>query len=195
MKINIKTTLGIAGICLILILALTAYFERQQRIRERQRADRLEENQRQYLQDSLRYAKLTLSLQEFKTTMTRKVDSILNAARIKPKQVTSVVERHFYYHNKDTVLYQPNQVVTDTGSLYPFSDYRDCFHFAGFMQIEGNKPELTVTLREFNNSSIDIAYLERPHKFLFFKWGKWRAKLKSTHQCGEETTKEIEIIK
>lgn len=192
---KIKIYLIAAGIVLVLAFVVSWNIEHQGRIRERERANRLAENQRQMLDDSIKYAKLTLSLNEFKKSMSHKVDSILDAMRIKAKQVTSVVERHYYYHNSDTLFYRPNAVETDTGRLYPFVDVKDCFTFAGFMEVNNNRPELSVTKREFNNNSVDIAYLERPHKFLFIHWGKWRAKLKSVNQCGDATIKEIQVIK
>jgi len=196
MMAKIKWYLIGAAILLFLALVFTLNIEHNRRVREQVRADRLEENQRQYLIDSLKYIKLTQTVREFKETLSRKLDSILAVSKIKPRQVTGVIERHYYYRDTSYSHYAPVPLETDSGKIYPFLDLKDCFRFEGFMKNDKNlQPELTVTKREFINNSIDVAYLERPYKFLFIKWGRWKAKLKSVNQCGDATIKEIEVIK
>lgn len=139
---------------------------------------------------------LELSFKEFKQSMTEKIDSILKASKIKPKNVTSVTERYFYYRDTSYASMRPEPVQTPQGKIYPVDYKKDCFSFKGFMIVDTLlRPSLIVTDRKFENNSVDIGYIYRPKKFLGIKFGKWKGDLISTSDCGEEKTKHIEIIK
>lgn len=156
---------------------------------------RLESNQEQLLAEKTGYILIKQSLDEFKKTMGAKVDSILTAEKIKPKRVTNVVERHYFYRDTSYQSYFPQPVVTREGEIFPFIDIKDCYKIEGFMKVKDLRPSVTITDRHFENNSIDISYISREKKFWFISYGSWKAKLKSVNQCGETTTKEIEVIK
>jgi len=194
MKISIKYLKYVPYlVILILFFAGGRYYNAYKK--EKANRERLEYNQQQYLSQQDQYQKLTVTFDEFKKSMSAKIDSILAASKIKPKQVTSVTERIYYYRDTSYTNIKPNPVITDKGTIYPFVDVRDCFAISGFMSLQGNRPELTIIDRQYRNHSIDIAYLQREKKFLFFRYGKWRAELYQTNVCGDQTTKEIEVIK
>jgi hypothetical protein len=193
-KIKLYIYIAVAG--LIMGLSVTLYFERKGRIREKADRIRLQENQRQLmLQDSLKFVHLVQSFDEFKKAISPKIDSILKAGKIKPKQVTNIVEKHYFYRDTSYQAHTPAPVETDKGTIFPFTDIKDCFRIDGFMTIDKQQPSLMITKRQFENTSIDIAYVEREKHIWFIRYGKWKARLKQVNKCGESTTKEIEIIK
>lgn len=186
----------IAAAAVVFVLALvTAEIFYSKYVKEKAEKERLRQNQEQYLAQNSTYMLLKQSLDEFKKTMSAKVDSILQAEKIKPKQVKSVVERFYYYRDTSYQSHSPDPVVVNNETIYPFTDVKDCFSIKGFLQVRDLRPSVTITDRLYTNNSTDIAYLVRPHKFLFIKYGKWQGKLKTVNQCGETTTKEIEIVK
>jgi hypothetical protein len=162
---------------------------------EKAQKERLCENQEQLLAQNTGYSQIKQTLEEFKKTMSAKVDSILTAEKIKPRQVTNVVERHYFYRDTSYNTHSPQPVITPSGEIFPFTDIKDCFKIEGYMQMKDLRPSVTITGRQFENNSVDISYIKRAHKFWFISYGKWKAKLKSVNQCGENTTKEIEVIK
>lgn len=145
--------------------------------------------------DSLKFVKLSVTLDEFNDIMTRKVDSIMKASKIKAKNVQTVTERFYYYRDTSYSHFTPEPVNTPTGKIYPFSDLKKCILIEGYMTMDSLRPSLVITNREVKNNSTDIGYLYRPHKFIFIKYGKWKADLVTSNDCGETTTKVIEIIK
>jgi len=185
----------IAGIFLIFIVGTWASIERQGRIREKKDRERLQYNQTQLLQENQKYIKITQSLDEFKKGITARLDSMLKADKIKPRQVTNVIERTYYYRDTSHDIISPLPVITPSGELFPFTDVKDCFTISGYLALKDQRPILTITDRQFDNTSIDIAYLEREKKFWFIRYGKWRAKLKQSNRCGSSCIKEIEVIK
>jgi hypothetical protein len=158
---------------------------------------RLKENQSQILQENADYKKVTLTDKEFKQTITRKVDSLLAANKIKPKRVTGVIERFYYYRDTSYKYITPDPVILPDGTKdYPFIDTSHCFTIGGSLKVLTNlQPAVIINQREYRNVSTDIAYIERPYRFLFIKYGPWKARLKSVNTCGSETVKEIEVLK
>lgn len=185
-----------AGMVMFVIaLAVSRQVEHNGRLREKADRLRLQENQRQYLQDSQKFVFIELKMREFIETITPKVDSILKAEKIKPKNVTNIIERHYVYRDTSYASYTPEPVKTIDGIIFPFIDIKDCIRIDGFVRIDSLRPTVTITNREFQNNSIDVGYIKREKKLWFIAYGKWRAKLKTVNECGETTTKEIKIIK
>jgi hypothetical protein len=186
----------LAGLIVLLVAAAGSAVVYQQKYqKQKANRERLEENQAQLLKEKANYILIKQSLDEFKATISARVDSVLRADRIKPKQVERIVERHFYYRDTSYVTHVPDPVVVDNTTIYPFTDLKDCFTIRGFMELRDAKPAVTITDRKFENSSVDIAYIEREKKFLGIRFGRWKGRLKTINQCGATTTKEIEIVK
>lgn len=192
-KIKILLITVIAAIFIGAIASANYYYNKY--TDEKTNRERLEENQNQYLQQDSKYVRLEQKLEEFINTMTPKVDSILMAEKIKPRNVTNVIERHFVYRDTSYNSYTPEPIKTIDGIVFPFIDIKDCIRVDGYVKVDDLRPTVTITNREFQNSSIDIGYIKREKKFWFINYGKWRAKLKTVNQCGETTTKEIKVIK
>jgi hypothetical protein len=194
---NLNLYLIIAVVVLIFGLSIWGTYERKGRIKEKADRERLQYNQQQFMNDSLQYKKFNLSLEEFKKSLTHKLDSTLKAEKIKPKQVTSIIEKHYIYRDTSYTAIKPKPVTTETGDIFPFSNEKDCFRIDGYMQVFDKQPALIITNREFKNNSIDIAYIQREKKFWFIRYGKWRAQLLQKNSCPNSSsiTKEIEVIK
>jgi hypothetical protein len=186
--------IGVAFI-VIIILGETIKHYRTLYKYEKAEKERLKENQRQYLNDSLRIVRLEMKLDEFVATINPKVEDILKESKIKAKNVTSVVERHFVYRDTSYKSYKPQPVQTPKGIVYPFTDIKDCFTVKGFVVMDSLRPVIAITDRKFENNTIDIAYVKRAKKFLGIPYGKWKGQLKSKGDCGSEKIKSIEIIK
>ena len=191
-----KERIIIILIIFLLILAGLWKIEHDGRIKEKENRIRLQENQKQLIRaDSMQYIKLQITLDEFKKTMNHKIDSLLKAEKIKPSRIEKIIERHFYYRDTSYNEIKPLPIETFKGKIFPFSDIKDCFRVDGYMMVEELKPVLVITNREFKNNTTDIIYLDREKRFLFLKFGKLKAKLKSIPECGEERIKEVEIVK
>ncbi|NLH51830.1 MAG: hypothetical protein GX459_03165 [Bacteroidales bacterium] len=192
----IKNKIIIVPIIFLAILAGMWKVEHDGRRRERADRIRLQQNQAQLMvADSLKYLRLQITLEEFKKGMNERMDSILKAEYIKPARVERIIERHYYYRDTSYNEIRPLPVETIKGKVFPFSDIKDCFRVDGYMMVEELKPVLVITNREFKNNTTDIIYLDREKRFLFLKFGKLKAKLKSIPECGEERIKEVEIVK
>ena len=193
---NQLKTYAIIGLAILLLAAAgSAALLQKKYQKEKANKERLEENQRQLLKEKADFVLLKQTIEEFKQTISAKVDSVIKAEKIKPKNVERIIERHFFYRDTSYHTYTPGPVVVGDATVYPFTDIKDCFTVKGFMEIVDKMPAVTITDRRFDNVSTDIAYIEREKKFLGIRFGKFRGRLKTINQCGSTTTKEIEVIK
>lgn len=196
MGLNKLKTYLIAGLLVLLLAAAGSATVYQQKYKkQKEERERLEENQAQLLKEKADYTLIKQSIEEFKETISARVDSALRANRIKPKQVERIVERHYYYRDTSYITHVPEPVVVNDVTIYPFTDIKDCFTIKGFMELRDSRPAVTITERKFENNSVDIAFIEREKRFLGIRFGKWKGRLKTINKCGETTTKEIQIIK
>lgn len=192
---KLKNYLIAAAVVFLIVSVVAANYYYKKYVFEKAEKERLRENQEQLLAENTDYKLIKQSVDEFKKTMSIKVDSILAAEKIKPRRVERIIERHYVYRDTSYQSHAPDPVVAGQDTVYPFEDNKDCFTVKGFMQVRDLRPLVTITDRLFENKSIDIAYIEREKKFLWFRVGKWKGRLKTSNTCGETTTKEIEIIK
>jgi hypothetical protein len=63
------------------------------------------------------------------------------------------------------------------------------------MRVTNDRPELLINERHFDNKTTLIGYWQRPHKFLFIKWGKKETFIESSAKCGETVVQKVEIVK
>lgn len=192
-KGKLHIIIGIAVLIVGSVMTASYYYGRY--IIERADKVRLQENQAQYLAEKSDFVLLKQSLKEFKETMPSVIDSALKANKIKPKNVERVIERHYYYRDTTYKSHAPEPVITDKDTTYPFVDVSKCITITGFMQLHNKEPVLTITERQISNNSIDIVHLEREKKFLWWRVGRWKGKLQTINDCGETTTKEVEIVR
>ena len=197
------TKLYIYGTVILLILGLAAWGSHTQKKLRETRAEntRYQYNQQQLLDQVNEYKRITVRKSELIESLTEDQDSLIKALRIKPKYIDRIVERTHYA--EDTL--KTGKLLETADSLrriiennqtrqYPFVDQTECFLFEGAVTIDRGL-NLEVTRREYTNHSTEIAYIERSKKFLFIRYGPWRAKLYIRNECGDDQVKELTLVK
>jgi len=197
------TRLYIYGAVVLLILGLAGWGSHTQKKLREARAEntRYQANQQQLLDQVNEYKRITVRKSELIESLTRDQDSLIKALRIKPKFIERIVERTHYA--EDTT--RTGKLLATADSLrriiqtnqtreYPFVDQTECFLFEGAVTIDRGL-NLEVTRREYLNHSTEIAYIERTKRFLFIRYGPWRAKLYIRNECGDDQVKELTLVK
>jgi hypothetical protein len=197
MNLSVKNILIGLAILFFIASVVTANVYIGKYKKEKAAKERVQENQAQLMKENADYKKITLTDKEFKQTMTKKVDSLLVLWKIKPKNVTTVIERHYYHSDTTSHTIQTDPVITPDGSkLYPFIDTSSCFKIGGHVELFMDfAPTVTINKREYSNLATSVGYIYRPYHFLFIKYGPWKGDLRTANTCGSETTKQIDIIK
>lgn len=185
------------GFIAVLILAMAGkiYFAQLKIEKQKAEIERVQGNNVNLMAENRHNVNLNLTLKEFKSSMSKKIDSILRVAEIASKQVKTVTITNTYYIDSSKTIIRPEQVISKTDTTYPFIDTKDCFIFGGFMKVANDRPELIINRREFKNEVTIIGFEKRPHKFLFFRWGKKEYFIESSSQCGKTEVKQINIVK
>lgn len=156
---------------------------------------RVQTNNQQLMSENFKNKSLNLSFNEFKSSVSKKVDSLLKVAQIALKQVKTVIITNNYYIDSSKTIIRPEPVISKIDTTFPFIDIKDCFTIGGYMKVRDDRPELVINKREFKNEITTIGYEKRPHKFWFIRWGKKQTFIESSSDCGETTVKQINIIK
>jgi hypothetical protein len=192
---RLKTILIIAGA--VLVVGLAIWFNALITQNKILKADklRLENNQDQLLQENAKVTQLDLSLKEFRSSMSRKIDSILKVTEIASKQVKTVTEIHNYYTDSSRVIIQPASVISKTDTTYPFIDTKGCIGIEGVLMSKKNVPSLILTKKTYSGDIALIGYWQRPKKFWFIKYGKKENTIQAFPECGNVIVKKIEIVK
>ena len=192
-----KTVLYIGIALLFASLSVMYTIERDKRIKEQAARERLQKNQEELLKENGTLRKITLTDEEFKKTITKKIDSLIKVAGIKPKYVTNVIERHYYHSDTSSHEIPTQPDYQDGNKVYSFNDTSSCFTIGGYVRtFIAADPIVTINNRKFENPSVSIGYIERSRKFLgLIPYGPWKGETWQTSKCGVEETKEIQIIK
>jgi hypothetical protein len=194
---TIRSFIGIGAAVLILVLTGLWYSEHNAKLKERAEKERLERNQEQLLNENAEYRKVTLTDDEFKKAITRKVDSLLKEMKLKPKFVTNVIENHYYHGDTSSHTLPTTPQTYDGYKVYTFNDTASCFKIGGFVRtfLTGD-PLVTINQRKFNNESTQIDYIRRSHKFLgIIPYGPWKGEAQIFNTCGTTETREIIVLK
>jgi hypothetical protein len=192
---KIKTILFIAGA--VLLFGFAVWFNALITQNKILRADklRLQTNQDQLLQENAKVTQLELSLKEFRSSMSGKIDSILKVAEIAAKQVKTVTEIHNYYIDSSRTVIQPAPVISKSDTTYPFVDQKGCIGVEGILMSKKNVPSLILTKKIYSGDIALIGYWQRPHKFWFIHYGKKENIIQAFPECGNVIVKKIDIVK
>jgi hypothetical protein len=174
----------------VIVMIGIIYFQSRQLYRASKKIDRLSTN---FLEMQDTNKDLSLTFSEYKKYMSKKTDSILTAANIKPQWVKEYTTVNHIYH--DTVKIDVPVEKIDTFK-YRFLDTKGCFTVGGIVELTDSIPIVIIDNREFNDTLNIIKYLE-PKKFLFIKsylFGK-NEKLEISGKCGSYTYENIKIVK
>jgi len=192
---KLKLYLIIGAVIIVASAFVTANILIKQNKKLKAEIERAQGNNLQLMAENRDNVNLQLSFKEFKQSVSTKIDSLIKVSKIALKEVKTVTVTNNYYIDSSRTIIRPIPVISNNDTIYPFIDTKDCFTIAGIMKIVNDRPELTIQKREFKNETTVIGYQKRPHKFLFFKWGKKETFITSSSDCGETTTKQIDIIK
>lgn len=139
---------------------------------------------------------LNLKIDEVKELQGLKMDSILEVAKIKPKNVTQYIESKEIYNYKDTTI---TLVTRRDSSSYAFLDTIGCIKVKGIVKLSDSIPEVSITNKSYESNAYYVFHNERqPYKFLFWKWsllGKRKGELDIFSDCGKITATNLQIIK
>ena len=161
---------------LYLVIGGLVYFWYLDRQNLAENVNRLSRNQEALVLHTTEQVEITK--REFQK-LYHKEDSIAKSIGIKSNQVQQVIVNN--YHYKDTSIVQ-----------FPLEEHGDTLKFIkpiGCIQVEGYvlDKNITFTKTESIDTLTTILYGKRPHKFLFFKWGKWVIDAKTYSACKQDT--------
>lgn len=139
---------------------------------------------------------LNVTYEEFKqldTKYKKKLDSLMESAKIKPKSVKSATIINTVY--KDTgstkIVYKEPKQRPDKSYLIQVSVNGDCWGLNGQILSKDSSSKLEITERFANNSTQLV--VQRRKKFLF--WTVRKESFKAYRDCGEMTVTQINFIK
>lgn len=183
---NIKTELLILAVLALLFFANGYYTVKKDR-------DRVSEN---YTNINRENAVLNLTVDEYKKTATRdkeKLDSVLKANKLRPKQIVSATITNTIY--KDTgsvkIVYRDVLKQPDGSFTIPVSFVNQCWGFKGEILSKDQASTFNLLERTAKNSSQLIVV--KAKYFLFIRLKKSEYKLFT--DCGEGKFTDIKFVK
>ena len=190
---KVKNYLIIAGILIVLSLAVTNYLNHKKYLKEKADRIRLENNQAQLLAEKLAQITLNLKQKEFISSLSSENDSLLKALKIKPKTVVKYVERTSIIH--DTVTKEVPVYITGYRQWH-VKDSGQCWKWEADAYLINDSLNIDRTLFNYKNTTTDIFTKKLKFKFLFIKiYSGKEIVQKSSSECGSETTKTVNVIK
>jgi hypothetical protein len=175
-----------------LILAAETYFQSNKISKLKVDNARIEANNLQLMSDARQQSTLYLKEKEVTGQLKRDRDSLAKALKIKPKQIEKIVT----VTNTIIDTVKISVPVTIEGvDKWKIRDKGDCFKWQGNAFKQGDSLRVERTAFEYSNKTTETFYRERPHKFLFLRFGKWVYKEKIDSQCGSSTEKVFNFIR
>jgi len=160
--------------------------------REQINSLRLSQNNLQLMSSERTNTNLLMTKDELISTMSTELDSALKRLSIPLKTITKIVEKEVIIH--DTTI--KTVFVQSSGKdEWVINDSDKCWNWSGVANLIADSLNVKRTEFNYHNNHTDIFNWIRPHKFLFFKWGKKEVIQTSSSECGETTSRTISIIK
>lgn len=187
---KVKLILLVAVIVLIAGLAsgLQIFYKKYQD--EKANRERLFNNNIQLSAENRTHLALIYTKDEFARVLSDSLKRALDSLKIKPKQVTKIIYRTLT--DIDTV---DKLVFVDYRKTHwLISDTGNCFVWSGMAFLSDTTLKVTRTDFKYENSLPELYWTERPHKFLFIKYGKRKVKHITSPKCGgisQETIIEV----
>lgn len=177
----------------ILLLILYGYSITDKYTKEKEDRIRLENNQKQWMQDSLQMVEITLKEREVIGNIRWERDSLARALKVKPKSITKFIT----IENKvvDTV---PQLIFVEVRGrdLWKIKDGGDCWRWeADAKLLDDDSLTINRTLYENTDITTQTFVKERKHQFLGIKFGKWQYKQHISSKCGTPRVETINFIK
>jgi len=181
---------------LVILILIAGFFTIKYLVKENQkyRSDnyRLESNQFQILSDVTQQTELYLKQKEVTGRIKRERDSLALIVKVKPKYITKVITETVTI--KDTVFKEVSTTLISKG-MWNISDSDKCFLWQAKAVLKNDSLLVNRTLFNYENKTTEIYWRERPHKFLFIKYGKFVNYQKKSSDCGSVQTKIFNFIK
>lgn len=187
---KVKIILIIAGILLFFSMGVTIQTLSKKYKAEKADKERLWNNNMQLQAEKRTQLALIYTQKEFTRLISDSLKHALDSLKIKPKQVIKIIYRTLT--DIDTVNHtvfvdyrKTHWLVSDTGN---------CFVWSGMAFLSDTTLKVTRTDFKYENSLPELYWTERPHRFLFIKWGKRKVKHITSPKCGgisQETIIEI----
>jgi hypothetical protein len=189
---NIK--LWLIGFAILFLAGAVVTVNIQAKKIKKQKAEieRIANNNYQLMADNLNITNLNLKDNEVIGRLRFAKDSLAKALKIKPNQV----ERIIYIDNSthDTVKVPVFAEITGL-NRWKITDQGECFKWAGNAFKQGDSLKVQRTLFEYNNRTTQVFWKQRPHKFLFIKYGTWQYSQKIESDCGQTTLQSFTFLK
>ena len=190
---KVKTYLIIAGVLIVLSLAVTNYLNHKKYLKEKADRIRLENNQAQLLAEKLAQIELNLKQKEFISSLSSENDSLLKALQIKPKTVVKYVERTSVIH--DTVTREVPVYVTGYRQWH-IKDSGQCWKWEAEAYLIDDSLRIDRTLFDYQNLTTDVFFRKRVFKLWFIEiYSGKEIVQKTSSECGDVTTKTVNVIK
>ena len=159
---------------------------------KQERADkkRLWHNNMELSSSNWQYQKLIYTRDEFIKVQDAKLKQALDSLKIKPKSVEKIVYRTIT--EKDTVV-REIPVLQIANKQWQFVDTGACYIYKGVISYIDDSIHVKKTDFSYDNGTQQFFYGQRPHKFLFFKWGKREVNQITVPKCGTVSERVIEI--
>lgn len=187
-KVKLITLIAVIILIGVLASGLQVYVKKYKL--EKIERERLWSNNLQLQAAGRQQLALIYTQQEFARIISDSLKRALDSLKIKPKQVVKVIYRTLT--DIDTVNHivyvdyrKTHWLVSDTGN---------CFIWSGMAFLSDTALKVTRTDFKYENSLPELYWTERPHHFLFVKWGKRKVKHIITSKCGgisQETIIEV----
>lgn len=189
-----KIKLIIAGIVLASLFLNWTFFVQNKKLKDAKNVQI--ENVKNLLAENTHQTRLILSYKQAEAITSLKLDSLSKALKIKPRTIIKTVEKEVFV--KDTSSKEiPVTPLPDSGHIktWKISDQDKCWTWTGIANLKNDSLKVTRTSFDYHNKTTDIYYQERTKRFWLIKFGKKRTFLKSSSECGESYTREIEFQK
>lgn len=189
---NTSVRLNIALVILTVGCFAVIFFSGKQIERRDAEINRLVRNQHELMAASEQQTTLILKQKELSGKYLSERDSLAKLLKIRPKEVMKYIDRVIVEKVTDTVEVESSIINDMQWKLY---DGGQCWAWKADAEL--NDLDLIVNRTNFlyKNKIVDVFWWERQGKFLWWKVGRKQYFHKVIPECGEVTTKSIEIIK
>ncbi len=154
--------------------------------------DRLIRNQYELMAANEQQTTLILKQKELSGKYLSERDSLAKLLKIRPKEVIKYIDRVLIEKITDTVEVESSIINDMQWKLY---DGGQCWAWKADAELNDLDLIVNRTNFEYKNKIVDVFWWERQGKFLWWKVGRKQYFHKVIPECGEVTTKSIEIIK
>lgn len=190
---KVKTYLILAGVLIILSLAVTNYLNTQRYLKEKAERIRQENNVAELLKKDKANIALNLTQSEYISSLSSENESLLKQLQIKPKTVVKFVEREVII--KDTVVKEV-PVYKTAYNQWHISDSDKCWRWEADAYLWNDSLKIDRTLFDYRNKTSDVFYKKRVFKLWFIEIYSGKKIIQQTSsECGEVNTKTVQVIK